>query len=217
LAIILIIAGFNISKSISRSSKEHADAVRAVQQFDRKVQDVQSPLSSVLSATTKTTADFAAGKLPKDEYLKQVDSWLAQFRSSDTDLRKRKIATTMPRLEEARAMFVDGVIVFIDAAKSFQLAGTAADPAIRDQAIKQGNNLISHGTTLVFTGQRILQELKQENGLVKATPGAPGASPEPDVSPAPPAIQLPTEEAPVPGTAAGGVPGGVPGQQQAPQ
>lgn len=199
---ILVKAGLDF-KATRDQRKEN---LRAVEQFERAVQLLQGPNSEVFTAFNKAPGDFQAGAMSAADFKAQTDTWLETMRKLDQGLRKRQIPTGLPSLEEARALLVQGTMVYIDAVKSFELAAGLTDPAQRDAAIAQGNNLKHHADAVYAMGQRRLQRLKTSLG---------GKGGEDLLGP----VQLPNEQAPPPppedpsgGAGIPGQPGGVPGQ-----
>jgi hypothetical protein len=183
-----------------REAKVNSEAVA---QFDRRYSVLKSPVVDVLTAMTGKTSEFASGTLSGPDLKKETDTWLVGLRKMDSELRKREIPRGLPELDEARAVLVQGYLVFIDGVKAYALASTAPDPAIKDQALKQGNNLVAHGDSIVSTGERLLDKLKTRFEVGEVRRGQPGA-PDPAGQP----IQLPSEEAPASGQAgAPGTPG----------
>lgn len=173
-----------------------ADRLKTVEQFERAAQLLQGNMSQVFEGMNKAPTEFKDGKLSAEDFKAQTEIWLTRFRELDSGLRKRRIPSNVTSLEEARAMMVQGAMVYIDAAKSFQLAASLTDPAARDSAITQGNNLIHHANSVYGMGQRRLQQLKTSYG---------GEGGEDLLGP----IQLPSEDAPPPPPPGQqGVPGG---------
>lgn len=180
---------------------------QAVAQFDRRYSVLKSPVVDVLTAMTGKTTEFASGSLSGPDLKTETDAWLVGLRKMDSELRKREIPGGLPELDEARAVLVQGYLVFIDGVKTYALAATATDPAIKDQALKQGNNLVTHGDSIVSTGERLLDKLKTRFEVGEVRQGQTGA-PDPAGQP----IQLPSEEVPASRQAnAPGAPGAVPG------
>lgn len=192
-----------------KNRKEKKTNTNAVAQFDRRYSVLKSPVTDVLSAVPAKTGELAAGTLPAPEFQKETEGWLEQLRKMDAELRKRTIPPGLPELDRARAVLVQGYLVHIDAVKAFSLAANTNDPALREQVIKQGNNLSAHAGSIVSTGERLLDSLKTRLGLEEpAPPGVPQGDPGTAAVEQP--IQLPAEEAPPSGS--GQVPGGAPGQ-----
>lgn len=171
------------------------DNARAVTLFERKVRLLQQPFEQVLGDMNTAPGEFAAGTLPAEEYKKLTATWLEEFRKLDNGLRERKVPANLPGLAQARAHFVQGTVIYIDAAKVFQLSAGLTDPALRDEAIKQGRNLVAHATSVYGIGQRKLVTLKKQFDVKGAGEEAkllgPIPLPEEEVPPPPPPEQAP--------------------------
>lgn len=199
---ILVKAGL----SFKDARDQRKDNLKAVEQFERAVELLQGPNAEIFTAINKAPQEFQSGAMSAADFKAQTDTWLATMRKLDEGLRKQKIPSGLPSFEEARALLVQGTMVYIDAVKSFQLAAGLTDPAQRDAAIAQGNSLKHHGDAVYGMGQRRLQRLKTSLG---------GEGGEDLLGP----VQLPNEEAPPPppqdptgGGGFPGQPGGIPGQ-----
>ncbi len=190
LALGLLVGAVLITRNIIDNINTKKDNGRAVGLFDRKVKLLQQPFQQVLGDMNKAPQEFAAGKLSAEEYKKAAVAWVEEFRKLDFGLRERKIPANMPGLEQARAHFVQGTVLYIDAAKMFHLSADLTDPILRDDAIKQGNNMIAHATSVYGLGQRKLISLKKQFGLKGADEEAkvlgPIPLPEEEVTPPPP-------------------------------
>ena len=194
LLLILVKVGFDIRKRATA----RRDEARAVEHFDRRVKTLMVPVQEVIESTSKSPGEFAGGIVPKENFTKFTEEWLAAVRKFDSGLRNRKIPESLGELDDARALYVQAAVVYIDAIKSYQLAAKLEPPA-RDDAIKQGSNLISHGQSLVALGDRVVERLKIRYDLVEPPAPVPG---QPAAEPSVPPIQLPVEEAPPPAPAA---------------
>ncbi|MFN2609411.1 MAG: hypothetical protein ABR507_00815 [Actinomycetota bacterium] len=212
LVLVLLGVGLKVFTDVRKSTRSQADQVKATKRFDNKVTLAQTGMQDVFSGINSAPQDFKSGKMSADDFKKQTTIWLEKLRTLDAKLRE-PVPAVPAELQEAQAHFVDGTLIYIDAVKSFQIAGAAPDTATRDAAIQQGSNLISHGTAVYGLAQRLMQKLKLSLGIVKrsATTSDPLTGP----------IQLPQEEAPPPqpsggqglppGTGSGGLPpAGVP-------
>ena len=190
LGLALVAGAVLITRSVVENINTKKDSARAVSLFGRKVQLLQQPFQQVLGDMGKAPQEFAAGKLPAEEYKKLTGTWLEEFRKLDLGLRERKVPSNLPGLEQARAHFVQGTVLYIDAAKAFQLSADLTDPVLRDEAIKQGNTLVAHATSVYGNGQRKLVSLKKQFGVKGAEEEAkllgPIQLPEEEVTPPPP-------------------------------
>lgn len=190
LALGLLAGAVLITRNIIDNISTKKESGRAVGNFDRKVKLLQQPFQQVLGDMNKAPQEFAAGQLPAAEYKKVAGAWVEEFRKLDKGLRERTVPPNLPGLAQARAHFVQGTVLYIDAAKTFQLSADLTDPVLRDEAIKQGNNMIAHATSVYGLGQRRLIALKKQFGLKGADEEAkvlgPIQLPEEEVTPPPP-------------------------------
>jgi len=183
--------------------KEQKINSKAVRKFDQAYQLAKAPLVDILSSLASVPVNVASGKLSASDLKKQSDTWLSEFRKLDSTLRGATVSPGPPELDEVRALLVQGNIILIDSVKGLQLGASAADVAVRDQALKLGLNIVTHGQNILTNGESKLSDLKVRFGIGKRPQTTPGGvtSPQP--------IQLPSEEAP---TGQAGQPGAVPGQ-----
>lgn len=177
---------------------EAREARRAVERFDRAVSAMVASASDALGEMSSAPEEFRTGSLPADEFLKRTEAWLTALRQVDSRLRARAVPGS---LTESRALLVQGIVLFIDAAKSFQAAAKLTDAPLRDDAIGQGRNVALHAAAVFAMGRRELLKAKQEIGLPISEAERPLLQQE---------IQLPTEEAPPPPPPGELPPGGLP-------
>jgi hypothetical protein len=192
LLILLVAGGVAIVLNIRESSRIRARDVKAVRQFDRKVQLLQTPATSIFESMNKAPAEFLTGAMPPDQYRSQAEGWIQEFRKLNTGLRSGALGSPLETLEEARALYVQGTMIYIDAAKTFALAGRFTSPSDREEAIKQGRNLLTHGAAVLGMGERQMQKLRNRFGLNPET-GMPEGGPAQKIP-----VQLPEEEAAAP-------------------
>lgn len=207
--VIVLIAIVLITRAVldwREDRAEHKQQVRQVRAFERKLQLLLLPNGDLLQAINRAPGELQAGTLPPEEFIKQTEVWLEKFRALDLALRERKVPPTFKSLVEARAMLVQGSVVYIDAVKQFQAAAAIADPAIRAKVLKEAQSTIIHATSIFGNGQRAIAALRVRLGLDKQDANNPLLQP----------IQLPLEiapDAPPPGAEQGGtIPGQPPGQ-----
>jgi uncharacterized protein HemX len=189
LVLVLIGVGLKIFSDVRKEAKAHDQKVTAVKRFTNKVQLAQTGMQDIFSAINQAPQDLKDGKMTPEDFKKQTDVWLEKLRGLDTKLRQ-PVPATPSQLQEAQAQFVDGTLVYIDAVKSYALAASLTDTTLRDNAIQQGNNLITHGTSIYGLAQRTIEKLRLSLGITKksSTTNNPLTGP----------IQLPSEEAPPP-------------------
>lgn len=121
----------------------------AVKKFDAQLQQDFNPLSDVFSQATSSPEAFLAGSLPQAQYVSQTAQWLSAFQG----LEHKLVAASPPApMVKARALIDQGVVVFTDAIRLYQLAGTTADAATRAALIQQGNNTLAHAEAVFANG-----------------------------------------------------------------
>ncbi|MGH2768567.1 MAG: hypothetical protein ACREJP_09970 [Candidatus Methylomirabilales bacterium] len=170
-------------------SAEKKAAVRAVEDFERALSVLQAPISGLFQALATVPGEFKEGKMGPVDFKTATDGWLGELRKLSDGLRKEKVPA---KLEDAKALLVQGIVGWIDAVKAFQIAAATNEPGVRDQALAQGKNLEYHAGILYANGQQALSEERRRLGI--GPPSSPDA-PEP-----PSLIKIPDEEAP-PGAA----------------
>ena len=170
-------------------ARERAEARRqdgrAVEQFERRVLDLNTKIGSVYEGLSQAPGAFLAGALPEEEYRTQAEGWITSFRELNQSIRNLEAPTDIEALQEAKAHYVQGTIIYLDAAKVFLSAASIDDPPAREQTLVLARNLFLHGTSVYGMGDRVLTELKNELQL--------NDPPEP-----PPAPTLPEEEVQLP-------------------
>lgn len=143
-------------------SRKAEDERRAIGQFERGLSVGEGPLGRVVQEMDTLPEQLKTGQLAAAEFNVKTESWLTELRKLDSELRKKRVPS---RLDDARALLVQGVLIYIDAAKTFQLAGLMPDPSLRDRALEQGRNLIEHASAVYGTGRRALALQRIEVGL----------------------------------------------------
>lgn len=163
--VVLIVVGVNIWLDQRQKSRARERDIRAIGQFERKLQLLQTPITTLVEAMNEAPTAFLAGTLPPDQYRAQAEGWVAEFQKVYQGLRSGALGSGLDELEEARGSYVQGSAIFVDAAKSLALAARFGDAAGREEAIKQGRNLFTHGSAVLDMGARQLQKLRLRFGL----------------------------------------------------
>jgi hypothetical protein len=167
------------------NARERAEArrqdVRAVEQFERRVADLNSKIEPVLQGLSQAPGAFLAGALPVEEYRTQAESWVTTFRDLNQGIKNLEADPEIEGLVEAKAHYVQGTMIYLDAAKIFVAAAAITDPAEREKTTVLGRNTFLHGTYIYAFGDRDITKLKNEYELN-----------DPPVDPQPPT--LPEEE-----------------------
>lgn len=162
---------------------------RAVEQFERRVLDLNTKIGSVYEQLSQTPGAFLAGAVPVEEYRTQAEGWVTSFRELNQSIRNLEVPSDIEGLHEARAHYVQGTVIYLDAAKVFLTAAAVEDPAERERITVLGRNLFLHGTFVYSMGDRVITEMKNDLELNDPPePPAPPGLPEEEVQlPAPPA------------------------------
>ena len=203
-----------VKGSIDRKDQRESD-LRSVRQFQRAFQNLQqtSGVATAEQELNQVPVLFQTGTVTPADYSKSIEGWLKAYRDLETGLRARKVPSRLPNVEEARAILVDGTHVYLDSIKSFQLSASLTDPALRDKAIQQGYNLLSHAKSVFGKGQRMLQREERRLGAESDVGGSPNPLLQPptlDVEEAPiPPLPAPEGAGGIPGPGGGGIPPGL--------
>jgi hypothetical protein len=183
-AIFLAVLAFNVIRDLREGSREEKLQVRSIQQFERKLQLLNAPLTEVYQSLQTSTEQFVAGTVAAEEYRRQADGWVEEFRKLYVGIKETEVRAGLDSLLEAKALFTQGAVVLLDGAKIFQQASSTEGPA-REASISLGRNLLAHGGAIIGMGERRIQEAKNDFDLNDP----PAELPEP---------VIPEEEAPVP-------------------
>ncbi|MDQ4149940.1 MAG: hypothetical protein M3164_08150 [Actinomycetota bacterium] len=204
LVLLLVALGVNLWLNQRAQAEARQRDIRAIRQFERKLELLQGSMTNLFGPISEVPASFLAGTLPPDQYRAQAEGWEEQFTQLYTSLRSGPLGSGLDLLEEARALYVQGTAIFVDAAKLYALAARLPDPADRQQAVVNARTLISHGSAVLDTGARQLQKLRIRYDLTTDPADerlSPVHLPELEVAPIPasPAEPAPTSPSPAPG------------------
>jgi hypothetical protein len=199
-AAVLIAVGVWQFFQYRKRSEERRDVRRQVQQFDRALVLLVTPLSEALQPMNTVPDQVKSGEVSAADFKTQSDAWLASFRKLDQGIRKRQVPS---RLEDAKNFMVGGSSLYIEAIKVLQIASLTGDATARNEAIDRGKALVQHANFVFRNGQRELQIQKRLVGLAEdssrafeqpvAPPEGEPASPSPAAgSPSPGASATPT-------------------------
>jgi hypothetical protein len=175
---------FNVVKDIREGSDDKKLQVRSIEQFERRLQLLNAPLAAVYEALQTSPDQFLAGSLSLDDYRKQAEGWVEEFRKLYTGIRDAEVREDLEPLVEAKALFSQGSVVILDAAKTL-LQAASVEGASREALIDLGRNLLSHGGAVVNMGELQIQRVKNEFDL---------NDPPAEI----PAPVIPEEQAPLP-------------------
>jgi len=155
---------FNVVKDIREGSDEKKLQVRSIEQFERRLQLLNAPLAAVYQALQTSPDQFLAGSLSLDDYRTQAEGWVEEFRKLYTGIREAEVREDLEPLVEAKALFSQGSVVLLDAAKAY-LQAASVEGAPRQELIDLGRNLLSHGGAVVNMGEIQIQRVKNEFDL----------------------------------------------------
>lgn len=198
---------FNVFKDLREGSDDKKLQVRSIEQFERRLQLLNAPLAGVFEALQTSPDQFLAGSLSVDDYRTQAEGWVEEFRKLYTGIREAEVREDLEPLVEAKALFSQGSVVLLDAAKAY-LQAASVEGAPRQELIDLGRNLLTHGGAVVNMGEIQIQRVKNEFDLNDPpaelpAPVIPEEAPPPPQPPATdtPAIPDPGAAAPDPGAA----------------
>lgn len=205
LLLAVILLGVRIGKDLSADRKARERDARTVRQFERTLQKLNTPLQNLFQSLGRVPGQFLAGKVPAADYRARTDEWLTELRKLNSGIRNAGAPKHLTGLYEAKALFVQGTVIYVDAAKVFASAAAVPDPAERQKLVTLGNSMLIHGAAVTGMGERRVVQVKNDLGLNK-----PPATPS--------AVVIPAEQAPaVPAPPAGGAPpAAMPGASPAP-
>lgn len=169
-----------------RGVEERRREQRAIRQFDRSISVLAVSLQKTEQEMSTEPQRFKSGELSQEDFKKKTEEWQNAFTDLSTELRQK---TVPDKLEESRALLVEGAVLYLDAVKVFQTAAAIQDQALRDQALQQGTNIANHAGFSLGMGRRSLEREKRLAGI--ASEGAsfldqPIPLPEEEVVPQPP-------------------------------
>jgi hypothetical protein len=184
---------FNVVKDLREGSSDKRLQARSIEQFERKLQLLNAPLGAVYQAIQASPDQLLAGTLSVDEYRKQAEGWLEEFRKLYSGIKSAEVREDVESLLEAKALFTQGAVVLVDAAKA-HLQAASLEGAAREESIKLGRNLLAHGSAVINMGERQIQKVKNEFDLndPPAELPAPVIPEEEAPPPQPPATETPT-------------------------
>lgn len=210
----LVIIGLAVKFVID--ARERADErrreIRSIEQFERRVADLNLDIQSIYEQLSQAPGQFLAGVLSQEEYRQQAEGWIQDFRELNTGIRDAEVPEDLETLVEAKAHYVQATTIYIDAAKIFLSASVIPDPADRERATVLGRNLFLHAATVYGMGDREITRIKNEYGLNDPPADLPPPQlaeeevpiPPPAAPAAPdPATVAPPDPAPAPAPAAG--------------
>lgn len=205
LSLLLILFLVNVFSDLKDSREKKRLEVRAVEQFERKVSLLNAPLNAVFQSIQPTTDGLVAGTVPVEDYRKAADIWLQEFRKLYVGIKDSKVPSDLESLVEAKALYSQGALIYVDAAKVYIQAAAAAGPD-REAALTLAENLLTHAGAVASMGEREFQRLKNDLELNDPVVELPEALIPEEEAPLPPAAPVPVDPA-APGAPVPGAPG----------
>ena len=176
--------------------------VRAIEQFQRKVQDLHINVQPTYEEIGQAPGAFLAGALPQADFRTQAEAWVRNFRQLNTEIRNVEVPERLELLQDVKASYVQGTTIYIDAAKMFLAAADAADPAFRERTTVLARNTLLHGAAVYGMGDRAMTKLRNQYELNDPPEDLPAPIlPEEEVS-VPPPPPPPSAATPGPATVA---------------
>ncbi|MEX2551890.1 MAG: hypothetical protein WD627_02660 [Actinomycetota bacterium] len=155
---------FNVVKDIREGSDDKKLQVRSIEQFERRLQLLNAPLAAVYQALQTSPGQLLAGSLSVDDYRTQAEGWVEEFRKLYTGIREAEVREDLEPLIEAKALFSQGSVLLLDAAKA-HLQAASVEGVPRQELIDLGRNLLTHGSAVVNMGELQIQRVKNEFDL----------------------------------------------------
>lgn len=175
-------------------AEERRRDVRAIGQFERRVQDLNLEIEPMYQELSQAPGAFLAGELPEEEYRTQAENWVDSFRRLNQGIRSVEAPEDLEGLQEAKASYVQATTIYVDAAKMFVAAADTPDPAARERAAVLARNTFLHAAAVYGMGDREMVRLRNEYDLNDPASELPPPS-------------LPEEEVPLPPPPAPAEPG----------
>ncbi|MGQ0680591.1 MAG: hypothetical protein ACT4OM_13230 [Actinomycetota bacterium] len=162
--IFLLVLAYSLISNFREGRESRRLEVRAIEQFERRISLLNAPLEAVFQQIQAGPAALQSGALPADQFAAQANSWVEEFRKLFGGIKEADVRPGLDALAEAKGLYVQGAVIYIDAAKLFSQAATLG-AAERDFQLALANNLLNHGAAVATTGERRFQALKNEYGL----------------------------------------------------
>lgn len=180
----LIVFGVKTGMDLAEASEQREQRIRTVEQFQRRLQLLNADLGPVYEELNQSPGAYLAGALSTEEFQQQANRWVEAFRDLYQGIENTEVPQDMDRLIEAKGLFVQSALVFVDAAKTFALAPAIPDEEQREDALVLARNEFLHGSAILSMAERRFVAAQNELGL---------NDPEAEL----PAVQFPSEEEPV--------------------
>lgn len=174
-----------------RAEETRAD-VRAIEQFERRLQDLNLDVQPTYQSLSEAPGNFQAGTLPQPEFRSLAENWVDSFRRMNQGIRAIEVPADLDGLQEAKALYVNAATLYIDAAKIFLAAADTTDPPARERANNLARNTFLHAAAVYATGDRAMARIKNDYELNDPPAELPVPSyPEEEISFPPPAPPTP--------------------------
>lgn len=139
--------------------------IRAIEQFERRVTDLNLQVQPVYQSLGEAPGAFLAGMLPEEQYREVAEGWVEIFRTLNSGLRSTQAPERVEALHEAHGLYVQATTIYIDAAKMFLAAASIPDLEERENALVLARNTFLHASTVYAMGDRALTRVRNEYGL----------------------------------------------------
>lgn len=201
----------------ARAEERRLD-VRAIGQFERRVQDLNLEIQPVYEELAQAPGALLAGELPVEDYRTQAAGWVESFRRLNQGIRNVETPEDIEGLQEVKASYVQATTIYLDAAKMFLAAADMPDPEARTRATVLARNTFLHGAAVYGMGDRAMVRLQNEYDLndppselpPPTTPEEEVPLPPPPAAPDPAAGPGPAGVEPDPATVDPAAPAGTP-------
>lgn len=157
---------------------------RTLGQFERRIQLLNAELPEIFQQVSDSPGAYLAGSLPQEEFQQQADGWVESFRELQEGIRSTEVPEDMEKLIEAKGLFLQSALIYTDAAKTFALAPSIQDAAIREDTLVLARNELIHGSGVLAMAERRFVDAQNELGV---------NDPPADLPP----VQFPEEESPI--------------------
>ena len=158
------VLAFNVIKDLREGARERRLDERSIEQFERQLTLLNAPLQGVYERIQTGVDQLTAGQLPPEEYRTQAEGWVGEFRTLYNGIKEAEVRQELEPLVESKALFTQGSVILVDAAKAYAQAGAVEGPA-RETALNLGRYLLNHGSAVIAMAEREIQRLKNERGL----------------------------------------------------
>lgn len=198
--LILLLLALGVQQFFAFRSRARAKEAerREIERFERQLSVLSVQMSQPLQEMTSEPDRFVRGELPQEEFKAKTQGWVTALR---TVLEEMSTRQPSPSLLEPHSLFQQGVALFLDAARAFDLAADTEEGEFRTRAVDQGKLLMTRAEAIITMASRLLEIEKGKRGIGEPS-GILDQPPQPppiDVPLAPPPLgEIPVPEEPPP-------------------